>query len=256
MIRSVLMALVLLLFYASFNVSKAEPGVVLDLASDHVDITTGFNGAPIYVYGVIDPADSELSELNLVIVIKGPEQTLIVRRKDQFMGMWMNLDSIVFKDVYGFYDLASSSPNLIDITTPQILAENDIGLNYLQYESLEGEIGDSAMQAFHEALIQSKQSRGLYALSERTVDFISGPFFRAEFRVPASVPTGEYSVTGYLFHDLKLVDQYTVNLKVGQIGFNAMVFKYSKDHSLFYGLTAILIAIIMGWSASAFLRQD
>lgn len=245
-------------FSLAFPVSaSAGSKLVIDLAKDHIDITTGFNGASVYVHGYIDTetGQDDPSSYDLVVVIKGPTRNTIVRRKEQIFGMWMNRMSVTFKDVYSFYDLAST--DLLDrIASVETLEKHAIGLDFLSFDPKEAEIDQAALLTFQEALIRTKQSQALYALSPRSIDFISGPFFKTIFLLPPSVPTGEYSVEAYLFEGQDIIDKQSLTLTIAQVGVNAEIFQFARDNAFLYGLSAILLALVFGWSAHAFLRQD
>lgn len=241
---------------------KAKLSLEMDLASDHVDITTGFNGAPLYVYGTINSLVAgrkaiEDENMTLAIVVKGPGKTVIVRRKEQIMGMWMNRTALEFQNVYSFYDLATNRP-VSEFENKQVLNIEDIGLNYLDFHAGRDDqnIEQTLISTFREALIQNKQNAGLYALREKAIDFPAPGFFKAKFNVPPNVPTGKYQIKGYLFEDGELADTKTLNLKVAQIGMNAEIYKFAYQQTLLYGFAAVLFALVLGWSAHAFLRHD
>lgn len=236
--------------------SHASPKLVLDIANNHIDITTGFDGAPIYIHGFIERPDSS-SLYDIAVIIKGPTRKTVIRRKEQILGMWMNRASAEFENVYSFYDLAATRP-IAKISDAGILRDNGIGLDYLDFQpnaNATRTIDIDVLANFQEALIRTKQSRGLYALSEKEIHFISGPFFKASFSVPASVPTGRYIVEGYLFHEGILLDRQSVNLTVAQVGVNADIFIFARDNAFLYGVMAIMIALVFGWSAHSFLSR-
>ena len=252
--RSVFLSIFTLLLLVPF-VANAAASLTIDLAKTHVDITTGFNGAPLYIHGYIKTDDEGLEPYDVVVVIKGPSRDTVVRRKEKFLGMWMNRLSVTFEDVYSFYDLAGTDL-LHRIASPEILKQHAIGLDYLSFQTEEADLDEAAQRTFQEALIQTKQSSALYALAPRDITFISGLFFRTTFSVPPSVPTGEYSIDAYLFKDGEIVDRQSEKLSIKQVGMNAEIFQFARDNAFLYGLTAILLALVFGWSAHAFLRQD
>lgn len=238
-----------------------SPKLTLDLASDHIDITTGFNGAPLYIYGVVenlpDGGKETAAPPDIAIVVKGPMKTVIVRRKEQFLGMWMNLKAVEFDEVYSFYDLATTRA-LASFSDTKAMAEKDIGLNYLDFEpaGLSRSAQKNRIATFREALIARKQSAGLYAFNEKEIIFSRPGFFKTVFDIPPNVPTGQYTVEGYLFENDELIDSDERELKVAQIGMNAEIFKFAYQQTFLYGLTAVLLALVMGWAAHAFLRND
>ena len=222
--------------------------LTIDLARDHVDITLGFNGAQLVLFG------TKKREGDVAVVIRGPEVPAVVRRKDQVMGVWMNTRSVTFRNVPVYYDVALSRKEE-DIGAAQTLKDNRIGLNTLDFRP------DSSADAelvgkFQEALIRNRQVQGYFPLESKRVNFMSAEFFRADFNVPPSVPAGDYVVQTYLIRDGQVEDMRETSLRIAQVGFNARLFAFSRQHSFIYGLVAILIAVAAGWGSYAFLRRD
>ena len=82
----------------------AEALLSVDLAEDHVDITTGFTGSRVVLFGIKEtPGD-------VAVTISGPDRKMVVRRKEQVFGLWINRKSAEFLDVPVYYDYALSRP--------------------------------------------------------------------------------------------------------------------------------------------------
>src|SRR5690606_4975942 len=120
--RRVLCALAAMLVLA--GAASAAP-LEIDLASDHVDITTGFTGADVVVYGLKERPGGEVA-----ITISGPERTMVVRRKAEVMGAYINRQSVEFRRVPSYYDYALTAPSP-DLAEEALLDANVIGLRAL-----------------------------------------------------------------------------------------------------------------------------
>jgi uncharacterized protein (TIGR02186 family) len=222
--------------------------LTVDLAGESVDITTGFTGGRIVLFGVKEEPGE------LAIVVSGPSRRTVVRRKDSFLGMWMNRESVEFLDVPVYYDYAVSEPEPL-IAPADVLRDHNIGLNALDFSHL-GDEKESLVLSFKEALIRNRQTKGLFPLKPRNIIFLKDDFFRTTFYVPSNVPTGEYSIKTYLFQEGKIKDVETMSMRVAQTGFSADLYRFAHNQSLAYGLAAVLMAVIFGWSANTFLRRD
>ena len=93
---------VVLIMLVSFPVYAQENILTVDLAQDSVDITTGFDGAYLSLFGV------KYNGGQVAVVIKGPTSDALVRKKESVGGMWMNRSSLRFRDVPQFYYFALS----------------------------------------------------------------------------------------------------------------------------------------------------
>ena len=85
---------------------------------------------------------------------------------------------------------------------------------------------------------------------------MSDEFFRADFDIPADVPTGRYTITTYLFQDGRVVGERMTDLRIGQVGFSARVYRFAHNNSLMYGVAAVLMALFAGWLANLFFREE
>lgn len=212
--------------------------LVVDLATNHVDITLGFNGADLTLFGVKDKPGQ------ISVVIRGPEQTTTVRRKSKALGIWMNTSAVEFLNVPVYYDFATSAPET-DLASREILNKLGIGLDALDFHVEKNEDREM-IDSFREALVRNRQEGGHFPLSSRAVKFISDDFFRVDFHVPADVPTGDYLVETLLLNEGRVIDRREISLRVAQVGFSADVYHFSYERSFVYALLSIGLAIVLG----------
>lgn len=222
----------------------------LEIAENRVDITTGFNGTNVVLFGTTG------GDGDLVITLKGPERTMIVRRKERVFGTWMNRDNVEFRRVPSYYDYASTMTDAVLDEYPAMLEDGAIGVDHLGLYSEDADEDTVVVDVFRDSLIRQLQQKGFYPIKAGTLQILSPGFFKATFELPPGVPTGIYRVEGMLIEDGRIIAREIKTLQVGQVGFNARVYSFANDHSFFYGVFAILMALISGWSAFTFLRRD
>lgn len=247
MMARVVMALVVL-FLSAPAMAQSDRLLNIDPATKTIDITTGFDGSSLVVYGI------RRTQGDVAIVIRGPAQSVIVRRKAQVLGIWMNRASMVFDNVPSYYDFALSRTER-DLAPFDILRRNDIGLDALDLIPDDGRDPEKT-GTFREALIRNQQERGLFPLEPKPVTFIDRNFFKASFYLPANVPTGLYQIQTYLVDGGTIVETQSTELKVGQTGFSANIYLFAQLNGLAYGFVAVLMALVFGWGANAILRRD
>lgn len=239
----------LMMLWLSFpaQARNAEDVLSIELSSDHVGISTGFNGATFSVFGH-NRVDGDVA-----IVIQGPLHSFVVRRKDQVAGIWMNKQSMRFVRIPVYYDVATTKA-LPELASIDVLRDYSIGLDVLNLQH-RGSKKEQAVAKFKEALVRGKQQEGNYPLEPRQIEFLSDNFFRADFKVPANVPTGEYRVRAFLFKDGALIDQEEKQLQVAQVGLGASVYTMAYTQSFLYGFMAIFFALFAGGSAYYVMRR-
>ncbi len=220
--------------------------LVADLSEDLIAITTGFTGSDVLLFGATDGSG------DVVVVVRGPDSRVVMRRKKRVAGIWVNRDAAAFSDVPSVYYVAASQPPETVLAADVRQAEQ-IGLDQLPI-SADGLAGDDAV-AFGEALIRNKQAESLYYADLGTVEFVEDRLFRTLVTFPANVPTGAYVVDVYQIVDGAIVSKTTTPLRVSKIGFEAGVFDFAHASPGLYGLIAIVVALVAGWLAGFIFRK-
>lgn len=225
----------------------AAQSLIADLSSSLIAVTTGFSGAELLLFGTTDGVG------DLVVVVRGPEGNVTVRRKERVAGVWINRTRATFEGVPSFYHLAAT--RAVDtILDADVLALARIGFDNLQLKPRGGLSGDTAA-AFRAALVRNKQRQGLYAARVGEIRFLGDRLFRTEVTFPANVPTGRYQAEVFLVRDGGLVSRTSTALDVSRLGFEAGVFDFAHQRSALYGLIAIAIALMAGWFAGYIFRK-
>ena len=97
------------------------------------------------------------------MVITGPTETAIVRKKRRVSGIWINKEKLEFRGIPGFYAIASTRP-LSEITETNELKKQKIGIqNVITTASLNSEDENiKTFKSFKEALVRGQKTKGLY----------------------------------------------------------------------------------------------
>lgn len=232
---------------ASSNARSQE--LVVDLSSHLIAISTAFTGTDVVLFGALDgPGD-------VVVIVRGPEDEVVVRRMVPAAGIWVNADSMVFGDVPGFYGVASNRP-IENFADDPVLERQGIGLNYLRLAPIDpGDASADEIDSFRRALIRDRQREGLYGADIGQVLFLGDRLFRTHVHFPANIPTGQYTVSALLFRDGQVAAAQTTPLIVSKIGPAAEIFSFAHNSAAAYGLIAIAIAIFSGWLAAVVFRR-
>lgn len=240
---------VLLVVLVAGAASQLRPnGLVADLSDHLVAITTGFAGAEVLLFGAIEePGD-------VVIVVRGPEEQVLMHRKSRLAGIWVNTASITFESVPSFYAVAATRP-LDEIAASSVLLRNQIGLDHLQIDLPRAKASENVAEEWRAALKRAKQRENLYSAELGRVVFLGARLFRSDVFFPANVPTGTYQVQVYLIRDGAVVNAQTTPLIVSKIGLEAEIFDFAHNNSALYGVVAILVALVAGWLAHIAFRK-
>jgi uncharacterized protein (TIGR02186 family) len=248
--------LALLLPLASLALAGADkPTLVPDVSSRQVQIRCTFAGAELLLFGAIVYPDGRAPRKppDVVVVVKGPAEPIIVREKQRIAGIWMNADSSRFRSAPSFYAVASSSPvsKLVDERTAAIY---ELGVHNLQLSPGTSALPDRA-QRFEAGLLDLRQRQGLYSQSDHGVEITDGVLYRATIHVPSQVPVGTYTAETFLVSDGRVLAAATRDIQIGKSGFERFVAVAARRHSALYGLFAVLLSLALGWSAAAMFRR-
>lgn len=227
----------------------AAQELVVDLSDPVVAITAGFAGTDLLLFGATQGSG------DVVLIVRGPLQDEVVRRKERVGGVWVNRRQVVFEQVPSYYFVAGNRP--LDEFVPEEIARlHQIGIAHLVLSPhLEQPIVEE-YEVFRDALVRNKQRQGLYAREPGNLIFRGKHLFRSDVHFPANVPTGTYGIDVYLIRDGRIAASQTTLLNVRKFGLEAEVFDFAHRHSAAYGLLAIIIAVVAGWLGNAVFRMS
>ena len=224
--------------------------LVSGISQDIIQITSNYTGTNIVVFGAIERGPN-VQARDIVVVVRGPEEPMTVRRRDRFAGVWVNSDAARFEGLPAYYYLASTEP--IDRIAPATaLARYGIGLQALTPTAI-GSHHDP--EPFRQAAIRYHRRVGLYTESPGSIDFLSENLFRTRVPVPASVTRGQYNVEVYLFRDGEVVSAQSTPLFVDATGLERRLYNMAHESAFTYGLACVFISMLLGWISYVLFRR-
>ena len=230
----------------------AGENLVSGLSQDTIEIRSTYNGTDIVVFGAVERPQSDIRP-DIVVVVRGPETDMRVRRKDRIAGIWINRNREILRGMPGYYFAAANRP-FENIAAATVLRQYALGLAALKPRGAEG---GHDPRPFVQAVIRSQEKAKLYAEKADGVEFLSGTLFRARVPLPASAPRGDYIAEVYLLRGGQIIDARSSKLSIAQTGMERRVFDFSRDDPFAYGLSTVLMAMLLGWLSSlAFRRME
>ncbi|MCR6629569.1 MAG: TIGR02186 family protein [Magnetospirillum sp.] len=226
----------------------AEP-LVADLSRHLVAITTGFAGTDVLLFGAVD----EVEGGDVVVVVRGPNRSEIVRRKARTVGIWMNSGVAEVSNAPSFYRVASTRP-LPEVAPSSVLEQHQIGLDSLDFD-IHPRDRDANVAEYRQALVRLKQVQGLYGDRVHDIGFLGNRLFRTDVHFPANVPVGTYLVEVYLIAKGEVISAQTTPLVISKIGLGADLYDFAHQQAALYGIIAIILAASAGWAAAVAFRK-
>jgi uncharacterized protein (TIGR02186 family) len=238
-----------------FTVARGEE-LIAELSDNLIQISSNFTGTEIILFGAIAGTDAfeTAKGRDIVVVVRGPDTDVTVRRKEPVGGLWVNRTAAAFTGVPGFYFVASTRP-LSEIAAPGVLARSEIGLQQILLQRTD--MPGASAPSFEEALRRQRVREGLFAeQSDPDIIRITGEaLFQVRVPLPARVPVGNYRAEAFLFRDGQIVSAYSAPLFVDKSGIEEFLYEAAYEWPLVYGLLAVLGAMGAGWLSSALFRK-
>ena len=193
------------------------------------------------------------AEYDIVVVLKGPTEPIRLREKEQIAGIWMNARSNDFRSAPSFFAVASSQPieNIVDDRTAAIY---ELGTEFIQL-SPSGQIDPEEQTRFAKGLVEMRQRAGLFNEEVEGVSISEGVLYQARISLPSNVTTGQYTAETFAIADGRVLASATAEIEVVKVGLEGTVVYFSQTYSLFYGLFAIALSLLMGWVAGRFFSR-
>ncbi|MDR2856236.1 MAG: TIGR02186 family protein [Novosphingobium sp.] len=226
-----------------------EPILVPEISQHEVEVRHGFTGAELLLFGaILDPEGARAgSDYDIVVVLKGPVQSIMVREKRRMAGVWLNAASTGFRSAPLFYAVASSRPirRIVDDKTAAIY---ELGLPWLQLSPI-GAIEPGEQARFAAGLVDLNRRGGLYQEHENGVKISEQVLYQARISLPSSVPTGTYTAETFAIRDGRVITSAISRVEVRKLGFEGAITRFADRESFLYGMLAVTVSVLMGWIA-------
>ena len=245
-----MIARVLLVLVAFFALTaQREPILVPEVSQHEIRVRQGFTGTELLLYGaILDPDGRRARQpYDIVVVLKGPTEPILVREKAKKLGVWINADSTAFRSAPSFFAVASSRP-IDEIVDERTAAIYELGLGFLQL-SPTGAIDPDEQTRFTLGLVDLRLREGLYKENGNGVTISGGVLYQARIAVPSSVITGRYTAETFAISDGRVIDSAIAEVEVSKTGFERFVAEQAERSSFLYGLFAVFLSLLMGWLA-------
>ena len=240
---------------APMLIAADKPVLVPDISARQVQIRYSFNGAQLLLFGAVvypggRPPDRQV---DIAVVLSGPVQPILVREKEKIAGIWMNADSNRFRSAPSFYAVASSRP-INDLMDERTAAIYELGLHNLQLSPGGGALPEKERR-FEAGLLDLRSRQGLYSESPHGVEINGGVLYRAVITIPSQVPVGTYTAETFLIDRHKVIAAATRDIQINKSGFERYVALAARRDRLLYGLSCVLLSLVLGWAAAMAFRR-
>jgi uncharacterized protein (TIGR02186 family) len=246
--------------------TATELRVAAALTEARVKVDSSFRGATLVLYGAVFNPTSDATDV--VVVVRGPDAPIRLVKKTRNSGVWLNSRPVLFEGAPGFYMTASTRP-LSAIAGFGQLRRLGVGVDHLRIDAPEesrtvtrygvrdvviSRLGEDYLD-WRRAVIRLKEDAALYDTDPDGVSFVDRGLFRAEVRLPATAPTGQYYAQVWLFRDGEPAGVSNLTLTVEKVGFERDIYEFAHRRPWTYGVLCVLLAVAMGYGTSRLFRR-
>ncbi len=226
-----------------------DPILVPEVSQHEVQLRQGFTGTELLLFGaVLSPEGTRAAQdYDIIVVLKGPTQSIVVREKQKVAGIWINVDSTELRSAPSYYAIASTRP-IAQIVDDKTAAIYELGLKWLQLSPI-GSIDPDEQARFAAGLVQLNVEKGLYQQEEGAVKVNEQVLYQARIGLPSRVPIGTYTAETFAISKGRVVASASSTVDVRKIGVERAIADFSANYGLFYGLLAVIVSVAMGWIA-------
>ena len=229
--------------------AQRDPILVPEVSQHEIQVRQGFTGTELLLYGaILDPDGRRARQpYDIVVVLKGPTEPILLREKEKALGIWVNAHSTAFRSAPSYFAVASSRP-IDQIVDERTAAIYELGLDYLQL-SPAGAIDPAEQARFTSGLVDLQRREGLYREAAEGVTINEGVLYQARMAVPSNVATGRYTAETFAIAQGRVIASAVARVEVRKLGFERFIAQSAEESSLLYGLFAVGLSLLMGWLA-------
>jgi uncharacterized protein (TIGR02186 family) len=239
----------LLLIAMLFLTGARDPILVPEISQHEVQVRQGFRGTELLLFGaILNPEGTRAGrDYDIVVVLKGPTNAIILREKQRYAGIWVNAESTEFRSAPSFFAVASSRP-IRQIVDDKTAAIYELGLPWLQLSPI-GAYDPREQARFSRGLVDLMLGDGLYQQNSRGVTVSEQVLYQARIALPSNVQTGTYTAETFAITRGRVVASAISKVEVRKLGFERAVALFAENYGFLYGLLAVAISVAMGFLA-------
>jgi len=231
----------------------ANAKLTVNANHDHVGITFFYHGSSVGISGISDP------DADIIVKISAPEAHQALKRKGKVGGvLWMNVDTVEYKEVHPLYFLASTRP-VEDLLSRDERLRYGIGYAALeQSATIEPVENDEEKDHWFTEFVNYKEKSKLYSVKDGNFDFntVNGEReFRVVFDWPYQAPPGDYDVSVYSIKNGKIRETVGSKVDVAQEGGIKYLATMAKNRGAVYGIVSILAALMAGFGVGMIFKK-
>ncbi len=238
--------LVIILFPMLLVVHSPLFALTVQMEPQNLSIGIGYHGSHLSITGQHAPGEQ------VIIKVSSQATDSHLKYKGKAAGaVWMKMGNMTFKPVPMAY-LVYSPESLTQMLSEEALIEHNLGFQALSATiEVESEKKDLDKQLWLSEFFKYKEDEQLYKVDETGLSSGSSgesDQFQYEIEWPYQAPPGSYQLEAFAVKDKQVVDQVSRDFTIERTGLVALLSKLAFEQAVLYGIIAIVVAALAGFS--------
>lgn len=253
MFKRTLLLLLLLLTAVLLPVAPAgADDLGLTVSPEQIDIGLNFKGATLNIKGNAPPGSQ------IYVKVESPPGTVTLNRKGKVGPFWMTVDHVQAENIPKIYEIAGSSS--LAHLTPKQMDQMEIGPDYTylreharvthKVDVEKSVLSPGEASDYLNGLFSMYEKRGFYLVNDNALQLGNGGF-QAIVQIPSSIPPGKTKITAYAVRGNQVIASGEFPLQVNSVGMVNWVRTEATTNGPFYGLIAVIVALVVGLAVGA-----
>lgn len=228
--------------------ARADSGMLTELESSHVKISTWFTGQHVFVFGTTTRSS------DIVIRVTSPDESAVLSHKGRVGPFWVKGGKLRVDHVPGLVYLLSNRP-LNEIADRPVLERHGLTFHSNLAAARLSSAPPPGYEDWQAAFERLKLKQRLFRKLDSDVRIDSGRLFSANFPLPATLPLGDYRLDVYSFRKGRLTGHRSSILQVNEVGIELWISQVAQRYSWAFGVLFTLLAVATGLVLSMLLRR-
>jgi uncharacterized protein (TIGR02186 family) len=229
----------------------ADSETTLKLSPETIEMGAFYNGAPIRMEGTV-PSGSQV-----MVIIRGVSKDELFNKKGRVGPIWINTDKVHVTGTPSLFLRFSSADvhSFLDRQTIDAYELDELSVKHrMHIRTKHGEPDPQYRELIENSYLTLKKKNGSYRRVADRVQITESTgkaHFSLKFNWPKEAPPGSYQVEVYACRGGAIVARTGAALRLVEVGFPAFMASLAHQHPYWYGVLAVLMAVIAGFGIDA-----
>lgn len=231
----------IILLSLAWSADGADAG--LKVTPARIEMGAFYSGVQVRVEGTVQPGSK------VVLVVRGANVEEVFNKKGRVGPIWVNSGKVHISGVPSLFLCFSAEP------VQSFLGRDVIEKYQLDFDAIRKQMRieprQDAPQAIQANYLTLKTQESRYQVAANAVTFgtegANGIPFKVEIPWSKTIVAGAYMVRAYECRGGAVLREFSVPLEMVEVGFPAFMAGMNKNHPTFYGILAVLIAMMAGF---------